>query len=121
MPSRQFNTVVISVSDILPLDKGHYISVNHYNTIIHRGPLVCMAIMAKLQTGFDENRGLYKDCLHAMYIPYCNIFYTNDKHFLRLKEQEPEEVWGRINSIDVFCRDLFERVIPEINKRYENI
>ena len=98
-----------------------YKLVNHYNTIIHRGPLVCMAIMAKLQTGFDENRGLYKDCLHAMYIPYCNIFYTNDKHFLRLKEQEPEEVWGRINSIDVFCRDLFERVIPEINKRYENI
>ena len=28
MPSGQFNTVVISVSDILPLDKGHYISVN---------------------------------------------------------------------------------------------
>ena len=27
MPSGQFNTVVISVSDILPLDKGHYISV----------------------------------------------------------------------------------------------
>ena len=26
MPSGQFNTVVISVSDILPLDKGHYIS-----------------------------------------------------------------------------------------------
>jgi hypothetical protein len=29
MPSGQFNTVVISVSDILPLDKGHYISVKH--------------------------------------------------------------------------------------------
>ena len=28
MPSGQFNTVVISVSDILPLDKGHYISVS---------------------------------------------------------------------------------------------
>lgn len=27
MPSAQFYTVVISVSDILPLDKGHYISV----------------------------------------------------------------------------------------------
>ena len=27
MPSGQFYTVVISVSDILPLDKGHYISV----------------------------------------------------------------------------------------------
>ena len=26
MPSGQFNTVVISVSNILPLDKGHYIS-----------------------------------------------------------------------------------------------
>jgi len=28
-PSGQFNTVVISVSDILPLDKGHYISVSY--------------------------------------------------------------------------------------------
>lgn len=28
MPSGQFNIVVISVSDILPLDKGHYISVS---------------------------------------------------------------------------------------------
>ena len=26
MPSGQFNIAVISVSDILPLDKGHYIS-----------------------------------------------------------------------------------------------
>lgn len=26
MPSGQFYTVVISVSDIFPLDKGHYIS-----------------------------------------------------------------------------------------------
>ena len=26
MPSGQLNTVVISVPDILPLDKGHYIS-----------------------------------------------------------------------------------------------
>ena len=31
MPSGQFNTVVISVSDILPLDKGHYISVIENN------------------------------------------------------------------------------------------
>ena len=31
MPSGQFNTVVISVSDILPLDKGHYISVSTLN------------------------------------------------------------------------------------------
>ena len=29
IPSGQFNTVVISVSAILPLDKGHYISVNN--------------------------------------------------------------------------------------------
>ena len=32
MPSGQFNTVVISVSDILPLDKGHYISVKGFSS-----------------------------------------------------------------------------------------
>ena len=30
MPFGPFYTVVISVSDILPLDKGHYISANRF-------------------------------------------------------------------------------------------
>lgn len=40
MPSGQFYTVVISVSDILPLDKGHYISVN--GTIISQKNDSCL-------------------------------------------------------------------------------
>lgn len=95
--------------------------VAHYDAIICRGPLVCMAVMAKIQTGSDENRGLYKDCLHAMYVPYCGVFFTNDKHFLRLKEQQPEAVFGRINSIDMFCKDLFEKVIPKLNKSQDSV
>lgn len=34
MPFGQFNTVVISVSEIFPLDKGHYISVNGEYVVI---------------------------------------------------------------------------------------
>ena len=92
-----------------------------YDTIVHRGPLVCMAVMAKSQTAQGGNRGLYKDCLHTMYLPYCNALFTNDSHFLQLKEQEPNELWGRINSIDVFCKDLFERIIPMMVKKEEDV
>ena len=36
MPSGQFNTVVISVSGKLPLDKGHYISVIQFAPSFHK-------------------------------------------------------------------------------------
>lgn len=95
--------------------------IAHYDTIVHRGPLVCMAIMAKSQTAQGGNRGLYKDCLHTMYLPYCNAMFTEDPHFLELKTQEPKELWDRINSIDIFCKDLFERIIPMMEKEEANI
>lgn len=82
-------------------------------TLFHRGPLVYMAMMALAQIEHGTNRGLYKDCLHAMYMPYCNSFLSNDQHFLQLKEQEPHELWGRITSIKSFCDELFNKILPE--------
>jgi hypothetical protein len=54
---------------------------------IHRGPLAEMGLMANMQLEYETNRGLFFDCLHSMYIPYADRFFTNDIHFSRYKNE----------------------------------
>lgn len=49
--------------------------------LFYRGPFIEMAIMAFKQLANETNRGLYIDCLHAMYLPYVGKYYTSDIHF----------------------------------------
>ncbi len=62
------------------------------------------AYMAVAQT--KNNRGLYKDCLHVMYMPYCSIFFTNDKHFIETKSEEPVAFWDRIWNVEDFIAKI---------------
>lgn len=78
----------------------------HYEAILYRGPILYMAMMAVSQTEGKGNRGLYKDCMHAMYMAYCDVFFTNDKHFLELKNAEPKGFWGKIVSINDVWNDF---------------
>lgn len=59
-------------------------------TIIWRGPFVLMAYMTLSQTDQKYSRGLWFDCLHSVYITYVDSFFTNDKHFVKLREQIPD-------------------------------
>lgn len=93
---------------------------SHYETILHRGPLVYMAMMAIAQTSHHSNRGLYKDCFHAMYMPYCKIFFTADQHFMDLKNVEPTAFWGRIINIDDFISKIREITDKHKCSRGEN-
>lgn len=78
----------------------------HQNaTILHRGPLVYMAAMA-IAEAKGTNRGLYKDCLHAVYMPYCTTFFTHDKHFIEMANHDIEGLWKRITDIEKFCDDI---------------
>jgi len=79
---------------------------NNCETIFHRGPIPCMSAMALSQTEQKSNRGLYKDCLHAMYLPYCSTFFTNDDHFIKLSKHTPKEFYGRIHNIESFCNTI---------------
>jgi hypothetical protein len=54
---------------------------------IHRGPLAEMGLMANMQLEYETNRGLFFDCLHSMYIPYADRFFTKDIHFSRYKNE----------------------------------
>lgn len=87
------------------LDQMEYLFAN-YETMIHRGPLVCMAKMAIAQTSNKSNRGLYKDCLHSLYMPYCTLFFTNDQHFIEIKSQPPMGYWDRIINIEQFINKI---------------
>ena len=79
----------------------------HQNgTILHRGPLVYMASMAISEVARGTNRGLYKDCLHAVYMPYCTSFFTRDKHFVQMANDDTIGLWNRVVSIERFCEDL---------------
>ena len=98
---------------IVDIDHQVYYLFKNDETLFHRGPLVYMAMMALAQVEHDSNRGLYKDCLHAMYMPYCNSFLSNDQHFIQLKEKEPHELWGRITSIESFCDNLLNTILQK--------
>lgn len=73
-------------------------------TILHRGPLVYMAKMALHQSSVSSNRGLYKDCFHATYLPYCDIFFTHDNHFSSWEDSLMHPLLGRIVNIEVFIK-----------------
>lgn len=91
-----------NMSDSIP-DQINFL-IHHYEPILHRGPILYAATMAVIQVEGKGNRGLYKDCLHAMYMAYCDVFFTCDKHFLEVKECEPAGFWKRIISLEEFWK-----------------
>lgn len=79
----------------------------HQNdTILHRGPLVYMTCTAISEVKKGTNRGLYKDCLHAVYLPYCNSFFTRDKHFIEMECGITSGLWKRVVDIKDFCEGI---------------
>lgn len=78
----------------------------HYEAMLQYGPIFYMAMMAVKQVEGKGNRGLYKDCVHAMYMAYCDILFSNDKHFMELAKGEPVGFWGKIRSIEKFWNDI---------------
>lgn len=69
-----------------------------YDSLIIRGPLYQMAIMAFHQISLDQksNRGLFMDCLHSLYATFADVFVTNDMHFKTLKDKK---IHPNFNSI----------------------
>ena len=84
MPSGQFNTVVISVSDILPLDKGHYISVikgDAKNYSIAAASIIAKVTRDKIMEEWDSVYPAYGFARHKG--------YGTAEHIRVIKEQGP--------------------------------
>lgn len=63
------------------------IAVDKFPDIFFGGPLANITKMIILQSNNKTGRGLYFDSLQSIYITYCDMFVTNDDHFLKYKEQ----------------------------------
>jgi hypothetical protein len=62
------------------------ITVNKYPEIFFRGPLANVTKMILCQAKNKTGRGLFFDSLQTIYTTYCDMFVTNDNHFLKLKD-----------------------------------
>jgi hypothetical protein len=71
-----------------PLDRFRFI-VEKQPNILHQGPLWNMANGVLLQTvnKRSASRGALHDGLHAVYLPFVDVFLTNDEHFRQLREK----------------------------------
>lgn len=67
------------------LDRILYI-LRNYEILVHRGPFLEMAIMTLRQSKHRFSRGVLFDSLHSLYLPFVDLFLTNDNHFVRMRE-----------------------------------
>jgi hypothetical protein len=63
------------------------IAVDNFPEIFFRGPLANITKMIILQANNKTGRGLYFDSLQAIYTTYCDLFVTNDDHFLKFRTE----------------------------------
>lgn len=84
-----------------------------YPTLIHRGPFIEMALMARYQIHRKKlsSRGLFFDCLHTIYLPYVDIFITKDTHFSMLKENIDHIIFKKIFHIQEIKIDAYPRLV----------
>lgn len=68
--------------------------IKHLTGLVHRGPFVLMALMAKAQSTSKGKypRGVWFDCMHSVYLSYVDAFFTTDAHFTSLRNDVPHPV-----------------------------
>ncbi|MBU1207741.1 MAG: hypothetical protein KKH04_12550 [Proteobacteria bacterium] len=62
-------------------------ALENLEMLVHRGPMAQMAYMTLVQTSVKFSRGLFWDCLHSTYLTYVDYFWTEDEHFLAMKQR----------------------------------
>ena len=85
---------------------------NNLSILATRGPFALMAKLAIHQIGKNGgiNRGIILDMYHVINLTYCNVFFTNDEGFRKLKENFGHPLMDRIHIIKDYTiskHDLF--------------
>lgn len=80
--------------------------------LVTRGPFALMANLAINQIGKNGsiNRGIILDMYHVINLTYCDVFFTNDEGFRKLKENLNHPLMDRIHIIKDYTfsmHDLF--------------
>lgn len=72
---------------------------DHHPELVFRGPFVLMSLMARLQARRKFSRGLLFDCMHAIYLPYCDALFSEDRHFVELSHESDHPNFQKISLI----------------------
>jgi hypothetical protein len=83
-----------------PISRLYYL-LSNYPSLIQQGPFMEFAIMAQNQIKLSPKtgRGLFHDSLHCIYLPFIDIFFTNDNHFISLRKLNIFQYHKKIKSI----------------------
>lgn len=73
-----------------PLERLEY-ALKTFPDIFFRGPISNISKMIILQSKIQSSRGLYFDSLHSIYTTYCDLYFTNDIHFLTFKKENARD------------------------------
>lgn len=66
-----------------------FYALDHFEVLIHRGPLLIMAYMTVVQAQKKFSRGLFWDGLHAFYLTYVDLMLSEDPAFQELRDALP--------------------------------
>ena len=92
----------------------------HYPELPLRGPFFEFATMATHQLNLKKStgRGLFHDSLHCIYLPFVDVFFTNDQHFTTYEELKIQPYHKKILSIskDVNLGGKFVEIDPALLK-----
>lgn len=95
------------------IDRIFY-SIKRWETLVHRGPFIEMAVMTRIQSENKFSRGVYFDGLHSIYLPFVDLFITDDQHFLNMREylkDHPNSM--KIFGIKELKFEYHERINPD--------
>ena len=83
--------------------------------LFQRGPMVVIALMTEVQVSRKFNRGMFFDCLHAVYSIYADLFISNDEHFrsFRIEAENTHNIKLRIRLLEELELVRTPRVNPE--------
>jgi hypothetical protein len=65
-----------------------------------------------------SSRGAFHDGIHAIYLPFIDVFLTHDDHFRRMKEiakKEVKDMYNKIHHLDEFQFLSVDETVSEAN------
>jgi hypothetical protein len=78
------------VKRLEPLERLEY-TLKTFPDIFFRGPIANISRMIIQQSLSTTGRGLYFDSLHSIYTTYCDLYVSNDQHFLDFKKTNQKD------------------------------
>lgn len=87
-----------------PFERLLYL-LERYPDLVRHGPVwnIANAILIQCRKTGRSSRGAFHDGLHAIYLPFVDLFLTRDEHFRMMREKAKKEfrgLYGKIHHLD---------------------